>query len=67
MTSRINLIEYWPDATGFTGIICGQYYGLKHPQDFLNVATKQWPHLVFRLQPRHVQKTTEPDWASKID
>jgi hypothetical protein len=62
--NKINEIPYWPDASGFTGIICGQYYGLKHPQDFLNVANEQWPHLLFKLAPRHAQDGSAPDWAA---
>jgi len=50
MRSKINIINYWADATGFTGIINGQYYGFRDPQDFLDVANERWPHILFKLE-----------------
>ncbi len=66
MSSKINSIPYWPDATGYTGIICGQYYGLSDPQDFLNVANRNWPRLLFKLELRN-EKPTRTARVSKTD
>lgn len=56
MSTKINVITIWPDASGYTGIICGQYYGFKDPQMFLNVANNHWPHLLFKLEYLYANK-----------
>ena len=65
MASTINVITFWPDATGYTGIINGQPHHVTEPQQFLDVANERWPNLLFKLElHREVRVSPQTYWVS---
>ena len=50
METKINIIWYRETATGYHGVIAGRHHGASIPEELLDRAWLQFPHLLFKLQ-----------------